>query len=59
MWGEASENEFLIFCLEVAISLRVMRPTSSDACKTHGGVGGCYHVDRCILPLFQKPYREC
>ena len=35
MWGGSIlENEFLIFwlaCLEVAISLRVIRPTSSDA----------------------------
>jgi hypothetical protein len=35
LWGRSiRENEFLIFwlaCLEVAVSLRVMRPTSYDA----------------------------
>jgi len=35
MWGGSiRENKFLIFwlaCLEVAVSLHVMRPTSSDA----------------------------
>jgi len=35
MWGGSiRENDFFIFwlvCLEVAISLRVMRPTSSEA----------------------------
>jgi len=42
LWGRSiRENEFLIFwlaCLEVAVSLRVMRPTSSDA-KFMGGGG--------------------
>jgi hypothetical protein len=54
--GSIRENEFLVFwlvCLEVAISLRVMRPTSSDA-----RLGRCCHVSRCIPP-FQKPSEEC
>ena len=56
MWGGSiRENELLIFWLAsmaVAISLRVMRPTSSDARFVGGwGVGGCCHVSRCILPF--------
>jgi len=61
MWGGSiRENEFLIFWfvyLEVAISLRVTRPTSSDA-RLRWGVDGCCHVGRCIMP-FQKPFEEC
>jgi hypothetical protein len=41
--GSIRENEFLIFwleCLEVAVSLRVMRPTSADA---RLGAGECCH----------------
>jgi hypothetical protein len=58
MWGGSiRENEFLIFslaCLEVAMSVRVMRPASSDA----RGVARCCCVSRCILP-FQKRFEEC
>ena len=60
MWGGSiRESEFLIFCLvvclEVAISLRVMRPTS--LMRDSWGVGGCCRVSCCILP-FQKPFEE-
>ena len=39
MWGGSLRERVLIFwlaCLEVAVSLRVMRPTSSDA-RLNGG----------------------
>jgi len=45
MWGGSiRENEFLIFwlvCSEAAISLRVMRPVSSDAEPMGGGWMSC------------------
>ena len=44
MWGESiRENEFLFFwlVLGVAISLRVMRPVSSDAEPMGGGWMSC------------------
>jgi hypothetical protein len=50
--GSIRENGFLIFwlaCLEVAIYLRVMRPTSFYA--DSWGAGECCHVSRCILPF--------
>ena len=53
--GSILENEILIFwlaCLEVAVSLRAMRPTSSDA--RLWGPGECCHVSRCIC-LFKSP----
>jgi hypothetical protein len=56
--GSIRENEslfFLFVCLEVEMSLRVMRPTSSDAKKMGGGGG---HVGRCILP-YQRPFAVC
>ena len=59
MGGSIRENEFLIFwlvCSEAAISLRVIRPTNSDAKPM--GVGGCCHVSCFILP-FQKPLKKC
>jgi len=59
MWGGGiRENEFLIFWLvylEVAISLRMMRPTSSDARLGGGWMSSCKPL---YLP-FQKPFEEC
>ena len=61
MWGEASVKMiFLIFwlvCLEVAVPLRVMRPTRFDA-RLRGWVDVFMHVSRCVLP-FQKTFEEC
>jgi len=61
MGGGFHENEFLEFwliaCLEVAISLRVMRPTSFDARFKGGGwMLSCKPLY--FLP-FQKPFEEC
>ena len=47
---------FLFVCIEAEVSLRAMRPTSSDA-KLMGG-GGRDRVDRCRLP-YQWPFVVC
>ena len=52
----AKESFFLVLCLEVEVSLRAMRPTSSDA-KLREEVGHD-RVDRCILP-FSRPFVVC
>ena len=58
MWGGSiRENEFLIFwlaCLDVAISLRVISPTSSDA--RH--IGGEWML-ACKLLYFAYPRSLC
>jgi len=60
MWeGSIRAKESLIYlfvCLEAEVSLRAMRPTSSDA-KLIGG-GWTYRVDLCVLPC-QMPFVEC
>ena len=60
MWEgsiRAKESLIILFvCLEAEVSLRAMRPTSSDA-KLWEEVGRD-RVDRCILPC-QRPFVVC